>query len=163
MFKYLLVLMLLLVILPVNAFDVTTCPICPAPQFVYVTVTPLPTPTPVPQVVYINAPADQQQTAPQQGYLITDTQITVLKYGAVAIVIVLILAGAAIFIVKRRRKNTGKKPQKLIITKNIDELFEETEDEPEPEPEPEPKPKPEKKKFKSPKKGKSLLDQDFEF
>ena len=154
--------MLLLVILPVNAFDVTTCPICPAPQFVYVTVTPLPTPTPAtpaPQVVYVNVPVEQAV----QGYVITDTQLTVLKYGAVAIVIVLILAGAAIFIVKRRRKNTGKKPQKLIITKNIDELFEETEDEPEPEPEPEPKPKPERKKFKSPKKGKSLLDQDFEF
>jgi len=161
MFRYLLVLMLLLVILPVNAFDVTTCPICPAPQFVYVTVTPLPTPTPAPQVVYINAPADPT-TAPQQGYLITDTQLTVLKYGAVAIVIVLILAGAAIFIVKRRRKNKGKKPQKLIITKNIDELYEETVD-PEPEPEPEPEPKPEKKIFKRPKKVKSLLDQDFEF
>lgn len=161
MFKYLLLIIaLFLIVLPTSAIDITTCPTCPPPQFVYVTVTPLT--TPAPQIVYVNVPAEQ---VVQQGLVINDAQIQIIKYGMIAIAIILILAVLAKLIIRKRSQKI-KQSKKLIISSNIDELYEETpeyDEEPEPIPEPFPKPEPERKRIKKPKKIKSLLDQDFEF
>jgi hypothetical protein len=156
MFKYLLVLLLFsLIILPVNAID--TCPVCPqqTPYIVYVTVpvpviqtpapTPLPTPIPIPTqepTSIINLPVN-------------------FKYIIYGILFLLLIIGIILMFYKQKKK----KPKKLIMTTNLDDLYEETpESKPELESNSISEPTSEKKeKSKKPKKLKSLLDQDFEF
>jgi len=164
MFKYILIIFIVLslLILPVSGETVCpTCTICPqqTPHLVYVTVT-VPVPVQVTQTTKPVTTPTTTQTDAQESELL-DTLIDnyeILIYGGL---ITLVIIG--IVLMKKKQK---KKPPTQSI--NIDELNLFEEDPPfinvptQPEP-PKKLPDSPQEKSKKPKKPKSLLDQDFEF
>jgi hypothetical protein len=167
MFKYILIIFIVLslLILPVSGETVCpTCTVCPqqTPHLVYVTVT-VPIPVQVTQA-QTTKPVTNPTTTPtdaQESELL-DTLIDnyeILIYGGL---ITLVIVG----VILMKKKQKKKPPVQSSI--NIDELNLFEEDPPfinvptQPEP-PKKLPDPPQEKSKKPKKPKSLLDQDFEF